>query len=95
MDAKQRVEQMELSMDNVSDYVAQLETLLKQFDTMHQTYLTFRHYYGSSDWYEDRELPLNIKSGVLSEDLPYEVIGQYRDVALNMLETATKILKDY
>ena len=53
-------------------------------------------YYGSEDWYEDREgpLPERFAAGVLSEDAVYDQITLVRDAAIRMLETATDILKN-
>ena len=60
----------------------------------HQTALFA--YYGSADWFADRELPLppGIRAGVLSEDLVYDEITDLRDEAFRMLTLATEILRD-
>lgn len=97
MDALKRVEQMELNMNEMAAYLKKMEQLIDEFHKSHEQFVAFRDYYGSNDWHNDRELPLDntIKCGVLSEDLPYNAIINYREVAISMLEVATKMLKDY
>ena len=56
-------------------------------------------YYGSQDWYKDREadergkLPADLQCGVLGEDEPYEALVDAREMALGMLEVATGLLR--
>ena len=56
-------------------------------------------YYGSADWYADREmderggLPAELERGVLSEDEPYEVLIGAREAALGALEVSTALLR--
>ena len=57
-------------------------------------------YYGSTEWYADREadeageLPVGISRGVLTEDTVYDLIEKSRDTAIRMLELSTEILKN-
>ena len=50
-------------------------------------------YYGSEDWFADREgeLPENVKAGVLSEDLVYDQVAAIHSAAIRMLELAADI----
>ena len=56
-------------------------------------------YYGSDQWYDDRavddagKLPADLKRGVLTEDLIYDVLVGNRENAIRMLELGTEILK--
>lgn len=97
MDSLKRIEQMEFNMDEMTDYLKKMEQLVDEFHKKHENFVAFREYYGSQDWYNDRDLSLGktIKCGVLSEDLPYDAIINYRDVAFSMLDVATQMLKDY
>jgi hypothetical protein len=42
----------------------------------------------------EADLPADLPAGVLSEDLVYDLITDVRDLAIQMLEQATEILKD-
>lgn len=97
MNGVERVEKMELNMDEMNDYIQKMEQLVAEFHENHNKFVAFRKYYGSEDWFNDRELSLDktVKCGVLSEDLPYDAIIHYRDVAFSMLEVATQMLKEY
>ena len=83
----------------LNECTAATSDLTEQLDRMedlrdHMTALF--SYYGSEEWYTDRdlELPENIPAGVLSEDLVYDQITAVRDAAFQMLELATDILKN-
>lgn len=95
MSVQKRVAAMEESMDVVLNYLEQCDVLLSQFNAQHQLFMNFRDYYGSEEWHSDRQEPLEIKRGVLSEDVPYDVMLKYREVAIQLLEQATQMLKDY
>ena len=57
------------------------------------------NYYGSDEWYQDINddnlglLPKNIKKGILSEDAIYNLLMDNKEIAIEMLELATNILK--
>ena len=56
-------------------------------------------YYGSEEWYKDREasaggeLPPDLPCGVLGEDTVYDLYGDMRGIALDMLEAALRWLR--
>ncbi len=54
-------------------------------------------YYGSEDWYADREttIPDEMTSDVLSEDSVYDEITSLRNLAFEMIELGTDILKNW
>ena len=92
----ERIRKME---SYLKDCVAATKDLSDEVDRMVKlkTEMTeLFNYYGSEDWYSDREvdLPKDISAGVLSEDLIYDEITDIRDVAFQMLELATDILKN-
>ena len=96
----ERISEMEKTFDEAAAALAEFETHLTAFEEAQPTIGTLAAYYGSIDWFEDRdadeagELPANLKRGVLGEDLPYDLLLDYHDIAVRMLELATRALKD-
>ncbi len=95
----QRIEEMELALDGAAEAVKAFDKALKQFKRAQPGINKLLDYYGSELWFDDMEalengkLPEDLKCGVLSEDLPYDVFVNYQDIAIRMLESATKALK--
>ena len=95
-DTVKRVTEMEAILDECRETLDELEQSLNRLQGMQDRMGQLFRYYGSSAWYEDREkdLPLALKSGVLSEDLVYDTVTDARDLSFRMLEMATDILKN-
>lgn len=92
----ERIEKMEAHLDELKALNAELALQIEKVNEARQNMMDLFSYYGSEQWYEDRELelPEGTKAGVLSEDLVYDEITDLRDNAFAMLETATDILKN-
>ena len=92
----ERIEKMEAHLDELKALNAELALQIEKVNEARQNMMDLFSYYGSEQWYEDRELelPEGTKAGVLSEDLVYGQITDLRDNAFAMLETATDILKN-
>ena len=94
-----RIQQMEEIFDNAGDALASFDASLSEFEKAQDGLFAFADYYGSEDWFEDFDayaegaLPSDLKCGVLSEDLPYDAVMDYRDLCVRMLEVATAALK--
>ncbi len=95
-----RIREMEPLLDECAEATRDLATQLDRMEALHDKMAALFGYYGSADWHEDREarargeLPADLKCGVLSEDLVYDVITDVRDAAFQMLELATDVLKN-
>lgn len=91
-----RIEEMERILDECNEATAELARSLRRMDNLRDPMIRLFQYYGSLEWYADREgeLPDGVRAGVLSEDLPYNVIAEVREAAIHMLEQATDILKN-
>lgn len=96
MNMIKRIEQMEAIMDSTNEQLTELNNLLDKLEASKESVKQFNRYYGSQDWYADREakLPSTIKCGVLGEDLPYETLTEYRQAAIRLLELATWMVKE-
>jgi len=91
-----RIARMEEALDRSIAATAALGRSLDEMEALREEMTALFRYYGSEDWFADRELPLpeGTKAGVLSEDLVYDEITALRDEAFRMLTLATEILRD-
>lgn len=91
-----RIQEMEHFLNECTSATADLAEQLQRMDTLREPMMRLFQYYGSQQWYDDREaqLPADVRAGVLSEDLPYNAIVELRETAFHMLELATDILKN-
>ncbi len=91
-----RIAEMEALLDECGAANADLAAQLAKTDALRDKMIRLFSYYGSEEWYADREaeLPAGMKAGVLSEDLVYDEICSLRDSAFHMLELAADILKN-
>ena len=96
MTQTERIETMEAALDDCRRATAALNAQLDGMDALKDRMTALFRYYGSAEWYADREAPVpeGVRAGVLSEDLVYDEITAARDAALHMLELATDILKN-
>ena len=92
----ERIRENEDYLRACTEGTAELDAALDKMEALKEPMTKLFRYYGSADWYEDREKPLpeDLSAGVLSEDLVYDEITAARDAALRMLEIATDILKN-
>lgn len=94
----ERVGIAEEAFDRVVAASRQLEASLDAFDGILDDLTLLADYYGSPEWFEDRGadekdgLPKDLKRGILTEDLPYDMLSDARVLALRMLEIATDVL---
>lgn len=91
-----RITEMEIALDECQEVLEEMENSLNRLDEIREKMGELFSYYGSEDWYEDRELelPPDVKAGVLSEDLVYDAITDARDMSIRMMELATDIIKN-
>ena len=93
----QRIHKMEERLNRCSQAVTELAAGLDQVDALREDMGALFGYYGSEEWFRDREeeLPPGTRAGVLSEDAVYDTITQVRCAAFRMLELATDLLKNH
>jgi len=95
-----RIEHFEPILDKSKESVDSFKKSLEKFNNQCKNAKELSDYYGSEEWfsdfdaYENGEIDKNIKCGVLSEDEVFDVIEEYRSIALEMLDTASYILKN-
>ena len=93
----ERIARMESNLDEVTALTAKLQEQLDAVKAAKDHAQALFQYYGSENWYADRDLTLpdGFKAGVLSEDSVYDAITDLRDAAFQMLEMGTDILKTW
>ena len=95
-----RIQEMEEAFDAGASALRACEQGLAELEQAQDALAKLSAYYGSEEWFADRdadeagELPDALKRGVLGEDLPYELLVDYRQLGIRMLEVATRALKD-
>ena len=98
----ERINEMESILDECVEAVEELQASLEYVERLQEKMEKLFEYYGSKEWYEDREAydavdaedQADIKAGVLSEDSVYDLITDVRDESFHMIELGTDILKN-
>ena len=94
-----RISEMEAAFGDAFVALLGFEQDLDDFEAVQPVIEVLSSYYGSQEWFEDceadetGELPADLECGVLGEDLPYDLLVRYHDLAIRMLEVATRALK--
>lgn len=101
---KKRIEEMQEKMLKIQQVQEKLNNILEELDYTQGDILDFSSYYGSQEWFDDKEAIENEfnKTGkypfvcnVLSEDEPYEVICNIKETSLKLLDYARSLLENY
>ena len=90
-----RITEMEIALDECREVLDDMESALDRLESVREKMGELFAYYGSEEWFEDRELelPPDVKAGVLSEDLVYDAVTDAKDMSVRMLELATDVIK--
>lgn len=79
--------------------IKDLEALLDTMEAHQEDYASLMEYYYSDQRNQDLEddenglIPQDLHRGVLSEDEIFDLMGDYRDTAIHMMEAALSMLK--
>ena len=98
-DKIERITEMEQILEESTEIFANVNKSLDELEKSMKKYNKLDKYYSSENWFIDEEayregkLPENLKCGVLSEDLAYNLFIENNNIAIRMLEIATKMLK--
>ena len=99
MNQIERIQHMEEAFNASREAVDRLARALDELDEAQPALSSFAAYYGSGQWFDDvdaderGELPADLNRGVLGEDLPYDLLVEYHDLAIRMLRAATRALE--
>ena len=99
-DKIQRIQRME---SHLNDYAKTLEDTKKAVDRLkenQESYIQLRDYYSSQAYFDDLDLsnqadfPEDLPCGVLSEDAVYDLLDEHFQMGVELLEIATKMIKE-
>lgn len=94
-----RINKYEKILDNANKTIKELTLIVEKYAVCQKEIEELDKYYGSDDWYLDVDsydmklLPKDIKVGILSEDAIYDLLNDNKQIAIKLLEVATKTLK--
>lgn len=93
---RDRITENEEKLDKIVAIVKRLDSALADFESVKDDIKDINVYYGSSDWFDDKEryeqgLLNNVKAGVLSEDAVWDVDVNIKE----LLEKMSEILDLY
>ncbi|MDD7351989.1 MAG: DUF4298 domain-containing protein [Peptoniphilaceae bacterium] len=100
MDPVKRISEMEKILNEQNELIENLRDALEKFEAHQDEYIKLRDYYNSEVYFDDLEsydkgeLPADLLCGVLSEDAVYNLFCENFNVAIDMIELATKVLKN-
>ena len=100
MDRINRVEKMEEILAEHRAVLESTEKALKEYEEHQKSFNELMDYYSSQDWFDDVEasnagkIPFKVSQEVLSEDSVYDMYGENRNLALDFLKVATKVLSN-
>lgn len=90
-----RIEENEEKLDKLSAIVSDLENALNEFEEAQKMLEELNNYYGSKDWFEDKETYEEgkiekVKAGVLSEDAVWNLITDVKYLKEKMQEISNQ-----
>ena len=100
MDQIDRINKYKYILNNSNQIIKNLEKTINDLNNIQSDIKSLNDYYGSSEWYQDIDddklglLPKDINKGILSEDAIYNLLMNNKEIAIDMLEVATNILKN-
>ena len=100
MDKYAHITEMENILSSHNELLREMDQLLDALDAKCQEYKSLLEYYYSEQRAQDLEddahllIPDTLHRGVLSEDEIFDLIGDYRDTAMRMLELGVQMLKE-
>ncbi len=99
MEKYEHITKMETIMVDHEEMLKALNQHLDALEARQEDYAALLEYYYSDQRNQDLEdeenhrIPQTLARGVLSEDGIFDLVGDYRDTAIRMMEVALKMLK--
>ena len=92
---KERIIKNEERLDSVLSSIKNLEKALEEFKKNKRNIYLLNRYYGSNNWFKDKEAyennKIKVKAGVLSEDAVWNMLDNIDDLIIEM----KKIVKGF
>ena len=85
----ERIKKNEKRLDEITDVIKMLDFYLNEFEKKEKDIQKLNHYYGSKNWFKDKEKfekkeINNLKAGVLSEDAVWNLNEEINDLYKKM-----------
>ena len=92
----ERIVENEEMLDEVMDNIKKLDIEINRFKNNKKNIKLLNKYYGSKEWFKDKEMVENkkinnVKAGVLSEDMVWNMLDDMKDILKDMKD----IVKEY
>lgn len=92
----ERIVENEEMLDEVMDNIKKLDIEINRFKNNKKNIKLLNKYYGSKEWFKDKEMVENkkinnVKAGVLSEDMVWNMLDDIKDILKDMKD----IVKEY
>lgn len=100
MEQLERIQKMEKHLNKYSQVLARAQEALSELERYQSDYIQLRDYYTGQEFFDDLEFsngpdfPKNIACGVLSEDAVYDLMGEHFEIAINLLDLSSAMLKE-
>ncbi len=100
MERYAHITEMENIMVQQNGKLKEMNQLLDALDAQREAYRKLMAYYYSEQRTQDIQddenhlIPESLHRGVLTEDEIYDLIGDYHDTAIRMMETALQMMKE-
>ena len=100
MSQLKRIQEMEEHLSQYAQALAAAQSALAELETSQKNYIQLRDYYTSQVFFDDLEFsnrpdfPEDVDCGVLSEDAVYDLMGEHFEMALQLLDLSSAMLKE-
>ena len=96
----ERIQRMESYLNDYDKTLEETKQAMEQLKEHQESYIQLRDYYSSQVYFDDLELsnqtdfPADLPCGVLSEDAVYDLLDEHFQMGVELLEIATKMIKE-
>ena len=96
----ERIQRMESYLNDYAKTLEETKQAMEQLKEHQERYIQLRDYYSSQVYFDDLELsnqadfPADLHCGVLSEDAVYDLLDEHFQMGVELLEIATKMIKE-
>lgn len=99
MHLHERIKKQEAILSQAHELSEALKQVVANWEALQPQFAELMAYYGSTQWYEDRQAYeegklAGVACGVLSEDAVYNVYMQQREVAFQAMRTALAYIEN-
>lgn len=101
MESSERVQNMQAALEEAEILVKKFEDALKDFEKGQAIIKKVSDYYGHEDWFkdkqvhEDKRFEVDYNTSILGEDEPFYLLVANQQLAIEMLEIATDMIKAF